>query len=329
MGDSCCCCELIEQIFNSNCNCDCSWFDSWTKDMCGKNGYNGSIRCKTRLEICKMCFSSTENSTADTAAAVAAAGIVIGGVTYIGYDKDKIKVHWDKVIDAINTLNWNKLSVDPHIPPGVVLELEVLYYILIETLKKNISEKNIWIIMKLESGIKKEKLLQISNSLIPPKNGQQNFFSKKIQQMYPNTIDKSDTFIQQVIQKGKQKFNELGAFSTAAFYSQTIKAKLKKKMEDNTFIKEIKDTYKELISFIKQQGSIKITYPGLDRKRKDHTVYITTDDIYYKNTSQDKISFFNLLENKEERETFKINYEKVFQNQNMFGVPEEQIMLRF
>ena len=95
-------------------------------------------------------------------------------------------------------------------------------------------------------------------------------------------------------------------------------------MEDTKFTNEIKNTYNNLISFIKQNNAVQITYPGVDKK--DHTFYINPNDIYYSGPDNQSISFFNLLENEDEKKTFKENYEKVFQ---MFGVPEEQIMLRF
>lgn len=315
----CKCLELCDKICSSDCKFDCDCFDccsktceTWMKDWKGENGIDGRFACKNRLNCWQtFCGPTTIHTTANTAAA-AAAGIVIGGVTYIMYDKDKIIVNWDKVINAINTLDWTQLHINPYIPQGVVSELEILYNELIAVVKDQISEENIWTIMKFESNIYKEKLLQISNRLIPPQKGQPNFFSQKIQQMYPE-------------KNVKQKYEELKTLSIAWWYKNTIKKKLKEKMNDEKFKDEIKKTYYNLISFIKQNNSVEIRYKGLDDLI--HRVRVTTDNIYYIAPDGQNISFFDLLENQDERTKFQENYQKVFEN--MFGVPEEQIMLRF
>ena len=102
--------------------------------------------------------------------------------------------------------------------------------------------------------------------------------------------------------------------------------KLSKQMNNtDSFKNSVQTTYNNLISFIKQNNSVQITYPGLDGR--DHTIYITTDDIYYTPPDGQNISFFDSFKDDDERTKFQENYQKVFEN--MFGVPEEQIMLRF
>ena len=271
--------------------------------MNGDNDIGGLFRCKNRLNFCKAFCGSSPNTAAGAAAA---AGIVIGGVTYISYKKDNtLNVNWKAIIKTFNELDWNKLLVKPPIPLEVVTELETLYNTLITTLEDDINEQEIWIIIKA-LGIKEIPLKKISNKLF----GETNFFSKKIEEMY-----KTNSYMEIA-----------SAFYNAGIHRNTIKNKLKAKMEDTNFIdNQVKPTYSDLIFFIKNNDLVQITYPGLDGI--NHTVYITPTDIYYSGPNNQSISFFNLLEKQDERETFQNNYKKVFQN--MFGVPEEQIMLRF
>lgn len=139
MGDDLC--DMIDNCDKCKCDkCNCDCFDccsktceTWMKDMKGENGVLGSFRCKNRLNFWQtFCGPSTIHTTANNAAAAAATGIVIGGVQFVTYvkdnnGKDKIIVNWDKVINAINTLDWKQLHINPDIPQEVVSELEILY----------------------------------------------------------------------------------------------------------------------------------------------------------------------------------------------------------
>tara|TARA_B100000161_G_scaffold253064_1_gene213307 strand:- start:375 stop:1346 length:972 start_codon:yes stop_codon:yes gene_type:complete len=272
----------------------------------GKNGFRGYTENKCFINTYGLCCGSNTKSNAVAGAGIAGAGIAGGYILY--NENNTLKVNWVKIIKTFNILDWTQLNVQPNIPLEVFSELIKLYKTLINTLEKDIDEQKIWTIIKSLS-IQKKPLKEISNKLF----GEHNFFSEKIEQMY----SKEDDF-----------WNIGFAFISAINHRNTIKTKLEEKMKDENFTHEIKDTYNYLISFIKQNNPVQIKYPGLDGT--DHTIQIATDNIYYIAPDKQKISFFDLLEDDDERKTFKENYKKVFVDRvHRFGVPEEQIMLRF